>query len=186
MPRGYRLSIIPMVLVTLISFVFTGVFEVGICRFIMENQFCESSQASEGYSQPIGDHNFWHILKVYFQYYVVFVLWMLTIVGGVIKYFRYSMVSFLLAENPKLTWKEARDISSQMTKGYKWKMFVTYLVSLPIYLIGFIPFVGTLVSEPVYYQIKAEFYFKLRKRTDIDRKAFIEPVCLTAPHISKR
>ncbi|MCR5632800.1 MAG: DUF975 family protein [Eubacterium sp.] len=166
--------IILMVLISFLGFVFTGVFEVGICRFIMENRFQKVAKIRRVFA-PFGDHNFWHIFIVSLKYYFVIVMWMFTIVGGVIKYFQYSMVSFLIAENPKLKWKEAKKISAQMTKGYKWKMFVTYLASIPIYLLGLIPFVGTLISEPVFFQIKAEFYFKLRQRTDIDRKAFIEP-----------
>ena len=177
--------IITMVLVSFIGFVITGVFEVGISRFILENRFQKVAKIRRIFA-PFGDHNFWHIFWVYFQYLVVLVLWGFTIVGGIIKFFQYSMVSFLLAENPKLKWKEAKKISAEMTKGYKWKMFVTYLASIPIYLIGFIPFVGTLISEPIYFQLKAEFYFKLRQRTDIDRKAFIEPVFDGPSYVASR
>lgn len=51
-------------------------------------------------------------------------LWYLTIVGGVIKTYEYRMIPYILAENPKVKRKEAFQLSKQMMKGNKWKLFV--------------------------------------------------------------
>ena len=44
-------------------------------------------------------------------------LWWLTIVGGIIKHYEYSMIPYILAENPSVTAKEAFALSKQMMKG---------------------------------------------------------------------
>ena len=64
---------------------------------------------------------------VMFCYNVVMTLWWLTIIGGVYKYYQYRMVPYLLAENPRLKWRDAKNMSREMTRGYKWKMFLTDL-----------------------------------------------------------
>ena len=50
-------------------------------------------------------------------------LWWLTIVGGIIKHYEYSMIPYILAENPSVTAKEAFALSKQMMKGQKWRAF---------------------------------------------------------------
>ena len=50
-------------------------------------------------------------------------LWTLTIVGGVVRYYRYIMVPYILAENPAVTGKEARKLSTEMMKGHKFEAF---------------------------------------------------------------
>ena len=42
------------------------------------------------------------------------VLWCFTIIGGFIKYYEYSLIPYILAENPKINKKEACDILSKV------------------------------------------------------------------------
>ena len=49
---------------------------------------------------------------------------LLLIVPGIVKAYEYSMIPYLLAENPELTAKEAFAVSKQMMKGQKWNAFV--------------------------------------------------------------
>ncbi|WP_130432325.1 DUF975 family protein [Cuneatibacter caecimuris] len=51
-------------------------------------------------------------------------LWMLTIVGGPIKYYTYYMIPYIVAENPDIDWKSAMALSKRMTSGHKWRMFL--------------------------------------------------------------
>ncbi len=44
-------------------------------------------------------------------------------IPALIKSFEYSQVDYLLAENKDMTGKRARELSSQMTDGYKWELF---------------------------------------------------------------
>jgi hypothetical protein len=108
------------------------------------------------------------------KYIIVSALWWLTIIGGIIKSYQYFCVPYLLAENPDLSWKEARDISKNMTKGYKWKMFVTQLSYFYLLLLYVVPFGDIFVALPVLFTADTELYFKLRQRPDIDRSCFIE------------
>ena len=50
-------------------------------------------------------------------------LWNLTIVGGIIKNYSYKMVTYVIAENPSITAKEAIKISEEMMNGNKFQVF---------------------------------------------------------------
>lgn len=52
------------------------------------------------------------------------ILWAFTIVGGLIKHFSYFMVPYIIAENPDISGKEAIKLSSKITKGHKWELFI--------------------------------------------------------------
>lgn len=57
----------------------------------------------------------------------VFLWLLLLIVPGIIAALSYSMVFFLLADNPALKPREALDQSKKMMDGYKWKLFYLFL-----------------------------------------------------------
>lgn len=49
---------------------------------------------------------------------------LLLIIPGIVKRYAYSMVPYLLAEDPNLSAAKAIEISEAMTEGHKWDMFV--------------------------------------------------------------
>lgn len=52
-------------------------------------------------------------------------LWcLLFLIPGYIKMFEYSMIPYLLAENPNMSRKRAFELSKAMTKGYKGDLFI--------------------------------------------------------------
>ena len=51
-------------------------------------------------------------------------LWDLTIVGGIIKHYEYSMIPFILAENPQISRRDAFFLSRQLTAHNKWRLFL--------------------------------------------------------------
>ena len=64
-------------------------------------------------------------------------LWLfLFIVPGVIKAYEYSMIPYLLAENPNLSASEAFSLSKQMTTGQKADLFVLDLSFLGWIILG--------------------------------------------------
>jgi uncharacterized membrane protein len=83
-------------------------------------------------------------------------------------------VPYIVAENPDVTWKEARDLSKAMTDGYKMKLFRMHLSCWYLYLIELIPFVSLFLSSPVVGNLQVEAYMKLRSRKDIDRSLLTE------------
>ena len=46
------------------------------------------------------------------------------IVPGIVKYYEYLMVPYILAENPNMNQKEVFQISKRMMMGQKWNTFV--------------------------------------------------------------
>lgn len=91
-------------------------------------------------------------------------LWtLLFYVPGIVKYYSYWMIPYLLAENPNLTTKRAFEISMQTTKGEKWNMFVLDLSFLGWMLLCLLTCgIGYLFLEPYMEATKAELYGALR------------------------
>ena len=82
---------------------------------------------------------------------------------------------YLLAENPDLSWKEAKNLSKQMTHGYKWKMFLVQMSYLYLLIPAFLlHIIDIFIILPIDYTAGAEMYFTLRQRPDIDRSILIE------------
>lgn len=55
-------------------------------------------------------------------------LWsLLLVIPGIVKRYAYSMVPYIIYENPNLSPNEAIKISNKMTKGYKFELFVLNL-----------------------------------------------------------
>ena len=119
---------IALILMYIGNFVFFKISEIGLARFHMENRFQKTAKIRRLFA-PYGNKQLWHLVGVYIKYLIVLELWSLTIIGGFYKIYQYSMVPYLLAENPSLTWKQVRDISKQMTNGYKWKIFLATIPS---------------------------------------------------------
>ena len=152
---------------------FKKTLSVGVARALMENR-CQKNVQIRRIFAPFGNKKFLHIVGVMSIYLIVSFLWWLTLIGGVIKYYQYYFVPYLLAEKPDLGWKEARNLSKEMTKGYKMKMFLTELSYIYLVIVSIIPFGDLFIGLPVYYTAITDMYFTLRQRTDIDRSKFIE------------
>ncbi len=153
---------------------FKKTLNVGLNRAVMENRFQKDVKIRRILA-PFGNNKFLHVIGVMSIYIVVSALWWLTIIGGVIKRYQYYCVPFLLAENPDLSWKEARNLSKEMTHGYKWKMFLAEMSYIYLLIPAFImPFSDLFLVLPIDSTTGAELYFVLRQRPDIDRSKFIE------------
>ena len=98
-------------------------------------------------------------------------LWDLTIVGGVIKHYEYSMIPFILAENPKISRRDAFFLSRQLTSHNKWRLFLLDLsfagwVLLSVFTLGLLEF---LFVNPYITTCKAELYLSLRRNYVLNR-----------------
>lgn len=105
-------------------------------------------------------------------------LWSLTIIGGVIKYYSYFMVPYLMAENPSLSWREAISLSRQMMNGHKWECFVADLSFLHWTLLGICSLGFSQVAFSNMYKTAffSEYYASLRSlylQQDPDASAFL-------------
>ena len=174
-----------MVLYKGITSFFKKTLAVGLNRAVMENRFQRDVKIRRILA-PFGDHKFLHVIAVMSIYIIVSALWWLTVIGGVIKRYQYFCVPYLLAENPDMSWKDARDLSKEMTYGYKWKMFLTefsyiYLVIPELIM----PFSDLLLVIPIDCTAGAEIYFTLRQRPDIDRSKLTETAFDSAAYVDR-
>ena len=68
------------------------------------------------------------VITTYLHQFVIVFLWtLLFIVPGIIKGYAYSLVSYILAENPDISSKDALDLSEKMMNGHKGDLFAFQL-----------------------------------------------------------
>lgn len=156
-----------------VRFLIQNVLLVGRNRYVMETRF-QQKVPFRRILAPFHKEHLGNIIRVMLCYHVVLTLWMITIIGGVYKSYQYSMVPYILAENPSVTWREAKRLSAAMTKGYKWKMFCTWLSYLYIWILKAVPVAGICVAVPLEAELNAEMYFALRGNPLIDQSLLIE------------
>ena len=89
----------------------------------------------------------------------------LLIIPGIIKSYEYSMIPYLLAENPDMTSEEAFETTRRMTDGNKWDMFVLGLSFIGWVILGLLTCgLGLIFYVNPYVQITmAELYHKLKE-----------------------
>ena len=124
--------------------IFIGnVIVVGNNRYFIKNHD-ENPDLGEIFSGFKG--NYLNVVKIMFLMDLKTLLWLfLFIVPGVIKAYEYSMIPYLLAENPNLSASEAFSLSKQMTTGQKADFIV-----LDLSFLGWI-ILGALCSELDFY-----------------------------------
>lgn len=94
-----------------------------------------------------------------------YLLWCLTIVGGVIKYFSYILVPYVIAENPSLKANEAITLSRNLMKGKKWRLFTLMLTFLgwDLLRVATLGLAGIFFVGPYKAAFLAEFYADVRE-----------------------
>ena len=97
------------------------------------------------------------------------ILWLFTIVGYPIKHYGYAMTSYIIAENPTVTGKEAIALSQKMMKGHKWELFKLDMTFFGWYLLGYITLgiLDVLYTTP-YYEATMSEYFVCRRKDAIE------------------
>lgn len=136
---------------------------IGVTRFFVHNHFGVTefgnmfSGFNQGYLTSVGALL---VTEIFIG------LWtLLLIVPGIIKALEYSMVKYVLADNPSIPGTRAREISRIMTRGEKGSIFVLQLSFIGWFLLGAICFgVGILFVMPYYEATMAELYIFLRDR----------------------
>ena len=174
--------LISALIMAIVHFFIQSAAIVGKCRYAMECRYSDKVSINRMFA-PFHRHYVLRLMWVMFCYNVVMALWWLTIVGGVYKYYQYRMVPYLLAENPMLKWRDAKNMSREMTRGYKWKMFLTDLSCIHVWIIKAIPVAGLLVALPFQMELDAEMYFWFRQNIGVEN--FVEEAFNAAPYNKK-
>ena len=93
-------------------------------------------------------------------------LWsLLFIIPGIIKSYEYALVPYLVAENPHIDRKRAKEISRQTMEGEKWNYFVLQLSFIGWYLLGYLACcIGVVAVVPYQKATEAEFYMCMRAK----------------------
>ena len=147
--------------------IFIGnVIVVGKSRYFIKNHDV-NPELGEIFSGFKG--NYLNVVKIMFLMNLKILLWLfLFIVPGFIKAYEYSMIPYLLAENPNLSADEAFSLSKQMTTGQKMDLFVLDLSFLGWIILGLICCgIGILFVLPYPEATNAEVYLILKESVKI-------------------
>ena len=144
--------------------IFIGnVIVVGKSRYFIKNHD-ENPELSEIFKGFKG--NYLNVVKIMFLMNLKILLWLfLFIVPGIIKAYEYSMIPYLLAENPNLSASQAFSLSKQMTTGQKMDLFVLDLSFLGWIILGLICCgIGILFLQPYPEATRAEVFLILKQQ----------------------
>ena len=113
--------------------------------------------------------NYLNVVKIMLLMDLKTLLWLLLfIIPGFVKAYEYSMIPYLLAENPNLSAPQAFSLSKQMTTGQKMDLFVLDLSFLGWIILGLICCgIGILFVLPYPEATRAEVYLNLKESVEI-------------------
>lgn len=118
--------------------IFVGIpLTVGVARFFLQNRYgrTDFQLLFSGFSL-----NYLGCVGALFVTYLFIGLWsLLLLIPGIIKALEYSMVPFILADNPYIPGSRARELSRQLTRGEKGSIFILALSFLGWFLLASIP-----------------------------------------------
>lgn len=137
--------------------------EVGGRRFFVRAAQNDANLNNLGFS--FRDNRYIDIVKTMLWRGIVTFLWfLLLIIPGIIMSYAYSMVPYLLGDNPRIGHKRALELSNKMTDGHKFDIFVLELSFLGWYLLGALALgIGVFFVHPYVDATKAELYLVLRQ-----------------------
>ncbi len=97
--------------------------------------------------------------------YIFEALWLLTIVGGIIKHYSYYMVPYIVAENPDIDPLDAITLSRKMMDGHKWECCKAELSFIGWLILGSLTFgiAEALWGLPYRMATFAEYYAEMRR-----------------------
>lgn len=141
-----------------------GPIEAGMSRYFLEARQGRSEFVNLFYSFRNG--RYLSTVKALAWRLLFTILWtLLFIIPGIIKGYAYSMVPYIMADNPNMDYKRALKLSMAMTDGQKWEIFVLDLSFIGWYLLGLLACcIGVIFVEPYYYATRAELYVSLRQK----------------------
>ena len=158
------LSLFSGLILVLIYIFIKLVLEIGKNRYFLESRRYTDTRL-EKILFPYRTRKTLHLSGIIFLRNIYLSLWGLTVIGWFIKKYEYLMIPYILAENPKISRKEAFNISKEMMHGFKWQAF-----KLDITLIGWellaivtLGFSNILYANAYKEFIYAELYIFIRK-----------------------
>ena len=141
-----------------------GPVTVGKNRYFMEHRAFGSKFERLFWAFRSG--RYLNVVKIMFWREIKIFLWsLLFVIPGIIKSYEYCMVPYILAENPQISCERAFELSKQMTKGEKWKIFVLGLSFIGWVFVGMLCCcVGQFFVQPYIEATYAELYQVMREK----------------------
>lgn len=157
------LSLWMLLILLLVNIFISTAFEVGIRRFFLDNT--ESKAEPGAIFSGFTGGNYGKIVLTLVIRNIKIVLWTLClIIPGIIKSIEYTMIPYILAEEPELSRKEVFERSYQLMDGNKWGTFVLSLSFIGWQLLGALTggLLDVLWTNPYRAAAEAELYRQLR------------------------
>lgn len=157
--------IIGNIVLFIFSTLFIKVIEISKNRYFLEQRRYRNTKLDK-LLFPYKIKKTLHLSYILFIKYIYKLLWSLTIVGIFIKHYEYSMIPYLLAENPNITKKEAFKLSKELTNGEKLKLFKLDLSLIGWAILKAVTFnlSGIFYSDIYIESLYAEVYMDLRNK----------------------
>lgn len=138
---------------------------VGMNRFFMKNRKMDDSSNFGDLFSVFRKNQYMNTVKTMFLYRIKIFLWsLLFIIPGIIKFYEYYFVPYIMAENPNIDSKRAFEISKYMTDGHKFDIWIVGLSFIGWSLLGILCCcVGTYFLLPYMQATYAEMYAERRE-----------------------
>ncbi|WBW98131.1 DUF975 family protein [Oceanirhabdus sp. W0125-5] len=164
-PIIFTIIIVALVII-LLAFLFSifvsNPIEVGGKKYFLKSTQMDFDINEIGYS--FNKERYSNIVKTMFFKNLYIFLWsLLLIIPGIVKHYAYKMVPYILCDNPNMDYDRAIELSTQMTQGHKFDMWVLELSFIGWHILSlFIPFVGGFLVMPYTSATEAELYLVLK------------------------
>lgn len=148
-----------------------GIMEVGIIFAFMKMISFKSSETMESKKVTFNDflegletHWLNALLGSLWKFLWIFLWMLLFIIPGIVKAYSYSMMYYILAENPKISAIKAMDISKVLTRGHKADLFIMDLSFLGWAILSSLTFgLGFIWLYPYMEMSKTHAYYDLKR-----------------------
>lgn len=171
---GFGLSVFFAAVSVLLAFLYqifvSNILIIGERRFFLENRSYRQTPVSKIfflYKLRSERHPAWVMLcRSFFQF-----LWNLTVIGGIVKHYEYILIPYILAENPKVSRKDAFTLSRQLMRRNKWKFFLLDLSFLGWHFLSLctLGLLSYVFVHPYVAACRAEIYATLRRNYVLSR-----------------
>ena len=155
--------IISAIIGGLYSIFVTDALTVGTCNYFIQNTDSKSSfkDIFSGFKVKYG-RNIGTLLLAGIK----LVLWtILFILPGIIKSYEYSIIPYILADDPEISSKDAFKKAKQLMKGNKWRLFKLEFSFIGWFILCVLTLgIGTLFLIPYINAANAEFYVELKNK----------------------
>lgn len=155
------------IVTTILAIVIGNAFQVGEKRFFLR-AFKEEPEIGtlfttfkNGEWGPIA-------INMFLMDFFIFLWSLLLVIPGVVKYYQYRMVPYILAEEPHMSFQEAKEISTKITSGQKSDIFVLDLSFIGWYILGTLFFgLGGVFVKPYHEATVAKLYQRYRNDLEL-------------------